>query len=429
MRLGLISPESRLLPSYEGFREIAEHIRDTVGYGYFEGSFSTALLVVAALTPEGMEIQIIDENVEPVPFEAPFDLVGISVTTQQATRAYEIAGRFREKGIFVVMGGYHPTALPEEAKAHADTVILGEAEHTWPRFLSDFMDGRPLPFYRENGEVDLEASPIPRYDLVKPASYKVMNIQASRGCPHDCEFCAASKIYGRKFRHKGVEQVLREVEAVRRFHPSARINFSDDNMFADRTFGKALVRALLPLDLTWSASTDISVAEDEELLALLYQSGCVSLIIGFETVAENTLTSIDPWKGRQREKYLSAIDRIQRHGIGIMGTFIVGVDGDDPSVFDQLRDFALESNIFRFYISVVTPYPGSRLWRRLKEEKRLLDTEWSNYDLWGVNFQPKEMTIQQLQEGVLRLFREIHAPEVEEKKKAYFREIYRKLAS
>jgi len=429
MRLGLISPESRLLPSEESFREIAEHIGKTVAYGYFEGSFGTAPLVLAALTPEEVEVRVIDENVEPVPFDATFDLVALSVTTQQATRAYEIADRFREQEVFVVMGGYHPTALPDEAEAHADTVIVGEAERTWPRFLSDFVQGRPRALYRENREVDLEISPIPRYDLLRPGVYKVINVQASRGCPHDCEFCAASKIYGRKFRHKSMAQVLGEIEMVRRLHPSARLNFSDDNLFADRVFGKALVRALRPLGLTWSASTDVSVAEDEELLDLLYRSGCVSLIIGFETVAERSLASVEPWKGRQREKYLNAIDRIQRHGIGIMGTFVVGLDEDDPSVFDQLRDFALESNLFRFYISVVTPYPGSRLWARLRDENRLLPTDWSNYDLWGVNFRPKRMTIEQLQQGLVRLFREIHVPGVEVRKKAYFREIYRRLAS
>ncbi len=428
MKLGLISPESRLLPSQAGFREIAEHLRKTIAYGYFEGSFSTALLTVAALSPEGVSVEVIDENVEPIPFGAPFDVLGITVTTQQATRAYEIADRFRKEGVYVVMGGHHPTALPDEAKAHADTVFLGEAENTWPRFLSDFADGKPLAFYRENGELNLGASPVPRYDLLKPHSYKVINVQASRGCPHDCEFCAASKIYGRKFRHKNVEQVLREIEAIRRFHPSARINFSDDNMFVDLAFGKELVKALLPLGLTWSASTDLSVAGDEELLALLYRSGCVSLIIGFETVEENVLSSIDPWKGKQRAKYLQAVDRIQSHGIGVMGTFLVGIDGEGSSIFDQLREFAMESRIFRFYISVVTPYPGSRLWKRLKEENRLLDTQWSNYDLWGVNFQPRGMTIEQLQEGVLRLYKAIHAQEVEAGKKAYFREIYRRLA-
>lgn len=397
---------------------------------FFDSSISNGLMIVAALTPDAFEVRLIDETIEPIHFDEPFDLIGISAMTQQSLRAYEIADRFREKGTYVVIGGTHATLLPEEAKAHCDTVVIGEGEPLWPAFIRDFLEGTPAPFYREEhpGTFDLKESPVPRYDLLKAERYKMMWIPAARGCTRDCEFCAASKLYSSRYRHKSVEQIVEEVKTVKGLNPRALIAIDDDNLSMDKRFARRLAEALIPLNVRWMCTADVSIAEDEELLKLLYRSGCGMVYIGFESISEKSLDSVDRsnWKAKQVKDYPKAIHKIQSYGIGVWGSFVVGFDNDEGSIFQDMEEFIVANNLYAVYVGILTPFPGTRLRERLKREGRLLDTDWSHYTLADVNYVPRRMTCEELEEGHYRLFKNVLAPEVRRKKRTYFREIYKK---
>lgn len=446
MKLGLISPSfplmsklmpelEALFPTEEGLREEASiaafkhSVAAKIAYAheYFGNFIGAALPLIAGLTPKSLDIKILDENKEEVDFEEGFDIVGITAMTQQATRAYEMADEFRKRGVFVVIGGIHATVLPGEAKEHADTVMVGEAENTWPQFIVDFLMGRPEPFYRERGVVDLTRSPVPRFDLLKDKGYRSVPVLVTRGCPHDCEFCASSKIYGVRYRHKTVEQIVTEIEAIKAIWENPFISFADDNLFLNKRFSKELLKALIPLNIRWSAFCDVSVADDEELLELIRESGGASLLIGFEGVTEEGLASFGEWKRRQLDRYPEAIKNIQAQGIVIRGTFIVGFDTDDVSIFERMERFLSDNHISLFNIGILTPFPGTRLRERLERENRLLDTPWSHYNFYDVNFIPKRMSPIELKRGMLEISRRLYEPENQMKQRAHLRKIYRDL--
>jgi radical SAM superfamily enzyme YgiQ (UPF0313 family) len=431
MNLGLISPKGTLFFELPEFREFWDNIG---GVGYYKNvwsGISTALPLLAALTPPSFDIRIIDENSEVLDYNEPYDIVGISAMTKQATRAYEIADKFRAQGVYVVMGGIHPTVMYDEAGLHADTVIAGEAEELWPVFIEDYLKGHPRTLYKNErpGEINLARSPVPRYNLMKKENYSSLWPQTTRGCPHYCEFCAASNIYGPKFRHKTIDQVLKEVEIIKETWKNGMICFADDNMFVDREFSKELLREFIPLKFSWMAQSDISAGEDDQLLELLFDSGCEALYVGLETLSEKNLVNLDPhdWKLKKLRDYPVLIQRIQEHGIGIHGSFMLGFDEDTEASFQNIIDFIIENKLFGGTVSILTPYPGSKLRERLEKEGRLLDLEWSKYNGGNVTFMPRSMDPRQLYAGFLRTWREIYAPAVQEQKRDYFKSIYKKL--
>ncbi len=426
MKLGLISPKGTF------FSKSRDFSREMINFDlFFDSSISNGLLIVAALTPDTFEVKLVDEGIEPVDFDESFDLVGISAMTQQSLRAYEIADRFRQKGTYVVLGGTHATLLPLEAGSHCDTVIVGEGEPLWPVFIRDFLNGRPAPVYREDqpGTYSLRDSPLPRYDLLRADRYKMIWIPAARGCRRDCEFCAASKLFSSRYRHKSVEQIVEEVRSVKRLNPRALIAVDDDNLSMDKRFARSLADALIPLRIRWMCTADVSIADDEDLLNSLFESGCSMVYIGFESVSEKSLASVDrgSWKARQVRKYPDAIRRIQSHGIGVWGSFVVGFDDDDVSIFRDIEDFVIENNLYAVYVGILTPFPGTRLRERLEKEGRLRERDWSHYTLSDVTFVPKRMTCEELEEGHYRLFNNVLAPEVRLRKMSHFREIYKRL--
>lgn len=433
MRLGLISPKGTLFFEHEEFREFWDNVGGVDYYRNVWAGISTALPLLAALTPGSFQVDIIDESSEEIDYNRPYDIVGISAMSRQAVRGYEIAGKFREKGVYVVMGGIHPTILYNEAKQHADTVIIGEAEELWPVFIDDFLKGRPAPFYKKEkdvGEFDMALSPIPRYDLMNPGYYTTLWPQTTRGCPHYCDFCVASNIYGPKFRHKTIERVVKEIEIIKNTWRNAMICFADDNMFVNRRFSKELLKEFIPLKFPWMAQSDISVGEDEDLLNLLFESGCEALYVGLESVKESNLNNLDPrnWKLDKFHKYPLLIKKIQSHGIGIHGSFMVGFDGDTGDTFQHIIDFVIDNKLFGGTISIMTPYPGSRLRERLEKEGRLLNRDWSKYNGGNVTFLPQSMSSEELHNGFLRTWKEIYAPEVQAQKRDYFKNIYKTLS-
>lgn len=427
MKIALISPRGATAID-DRLRSIFQDSRDVQGYiDSLSHAFSSGLLVVAALTPDCHEIRVIDENYDSIDFNEAFDLVGISAMTQQASRAYEIADAFRKRGVMVVMGGIHATVLPQEAKEHCDAVFIGEAEHTWPAFLDDLSKRTMMSFYRGEAAPDMAASPIPRYDLLNRNNYKVIWMQTSRGCPHDCEFCSASRVYGYAYRHKSIAGIMDELNVIKSIWPRGRINFADDNFFVNKKFSKELMRHLKALDLRWFAQTDISVAYDDELLDMLKDAGCTTLLIGFESVSEQSLGSVNrnSWKRKQLSGYSPAIEKIQSKGIGIVGTFIIGFDSDTKETIHTLSEFIIANNIFVPQITILTPLPGSRLYERLTEEKRMLHNPWSHYTFTEINFNPRNISVEDLKNELYNTYEKVYSRDVRLKVLNHFKSIFK----
>jgi radical SAM superfamily enzyme YgiQ (UPF0313 family) len=432
MRIALVSPRSTFMSRLPEFRDFFDRAATTSTYRQNWSGLSSALLVLGALTPSEHDVRVIDENLDEVDLDAGYDLVGITMMTQQATRAYELADGFRARGVPVVLGGLHATVLPQEAADHADAVVIGEAETLWPRLLADAARGALARFYAapRAEPLDLGRSPLPRYELIAGRPYQRVWVQTTRGCPHDCEFCAASKVYGQRYRRKGVDQVVAEVARVRDLFGPVSLGFSDDNMLIHRGFSTALLERLVPFGLEWVAQTDISVARDGRLLELLRRSGCVHLFIGFESATAEGLQGLDQrdWKLRQWPRYQADIARIQSCGIGVMGAFILGLDTDGPEVFERTAEFIIDNRLYDAQISILTPFPGTRLRRRLQRAGRLLPTPWSNYTVFDVNFVHPRLSREELEQGLLDVYRRINSPEIYLRKLEHFRAIFKQVA-
>jgi len=370
------------------------------------------LLTIASLLPGNVIPLYIDEEyimLDRIPeevFRDDFDLVCLSAYNPQAFRAYEIASWYRERNIPVIMGGLHVSGIPEEAMIHVDSVFTGEAEYTFRGFLKDFEQGEVKKIYRSEKPVKMEDSPPPRFDIVENfAMYNKIPLIATRGCPHTCDFCIFPTAYHRSFRHKKVSRIIQEIEMVKKIHPAPFISFSDENMLTDREFARKLAGALIDVNIPWECYCDIGIASDDGLLKLLAQSKCRLVQIGLETLDPANLETVDPWKYRQVENFPWAIRKIQKAGIPVMAMFIAGFDEDDPGVFNRLKKFIMKNRIREIDFAILTPMPGTPLFKRLKKEGRILTENWNRYTWTHANFQPAKMTARELQEGPLKLFR------------------------
>jgi radical SAM superfamily enzyme YgiQ (UPF0313 family) len=426
MKLALVSPRGAFLGRNAEFNDFLKQSPEMEFYRQYWSGLGSGLLVIGALTKKDNEVKLIDENIEQIDFNRDYDLVAITAMTQQAPRAYEIAQRFREKNAKVVMGGIHTTTLPDDVKPHVDSIVVGEAENLWPRLLDDFRHNRLSPVYASQREVNLKESPIPDYELLEGKPYKIVWLQATRGCPHDCSFCCASRIYGSKYRHKSIDQVTEEIKKIRRINKYAVIGFADDNLLCDQKYSQHLLEKIVDLKIRWIGQSDISIASDNDLLRLIKNSGCVAMIIGFESITEDNLRGIDTshWKLKHLKDYVPSIRKIQSNGIGIIGTFIVGFDNDDASVFDRLADFIIDNRLAGAQIAALTPFPHTRIRETLLKEGRILDTPWDHYTLYDANVQLKKMSSRQLEAGILQTFKKVYSSDVALEKRKYFRNIF-----
>lgn len=392
---------------------------------------SLGLLTLAALTPpechvEYHEVRDLHDSPEFTKF-ADFDLVAISTLTATAKEAYALAKKFREIGTTVVLGGLHATLCPEEAQQHVDVLAIGEGETIWPQIMQDFLnnrlkkryDARLLPAY------DFTHSPVPKFELLEPDRYPRFTVQTQRGCPLSCEFCAASMRLSPKFRVKPVENVIREIRHLKSLYNKPFIEFADDNTFVNRRHGKKLMRALEPEQVRWFTETDISVAQDEDLLKMMRDAGCAQILIGFESPSRSTLQGVElnsDWKARRTDNYLEAIETIQKHGITVNGCFIMGMDGDGPESFNNVYDFVEQSGLYDVQLTYLTPFPGTPLYKRLTDEGRILvDDASERCTLFDINFQPTDMSLSQLREGYLNLVSRIYDPEFVAQRYTHFR--------
>jgi radical SAM superfamily enzyme YgiQ (UPF0313 family) len=320
--------------------------------------------------------------------------------------------------------------LPQEARQHADAVVVGEGERLWPRVIDDFRSGRLRPEYRPapGDWYDLAESPVPRYDLLELERYNRLTVQTSRGCPHRCDFCASSILITPKYRVKPVARVLAEIHAIRERWPHPFIEFADDNSFIVRAHAKELLRALRDEKVKWFTETDISIADDPELLELMGESGCRQVLIGLESPEPIGLEGIETrrnWKRSRLEQYESAIRRIQSHGITVNGCFVLGLDGHTPAIFDAVHDFVERSGLYEVQVTVMTPFPGTPLHARLRQEGRLLvDGAWDRCTLFDVNFVPTGMSADELQAGLVELGRRLYRTDfIEARRERFFREL------
>jgi radical SAM superfamily enzyme YgiQ (UPF0313 family) len=360
-----------------------------------------AVGVVAALCGDH-EVRIVDEARDRVPDTARgFDVVGISVNTFNAPRAYRLADRFRAERVPVICGGPHTALLPEECLHHADSIVVGDAEGTWPEVLADIVDHQLKPRYvspHPNGT----PIPAPRRDLFRKTSRHVAWCQMSRGCSNKCRFCYLQYLPHHGMRLREVGSVVDELRSL----PQRVILFVDDNVFCERDYTKEVLRAITPLRKRWWIQAPTNIHEDEDLIPIMAQSGCYAVSIGFQT-ASNLNNQAERIFQNRVENYATLVDRLHRHGILVDGTFIFGFDGDDSSTFDATADLIrrLELDSYTFYF--LTPYPGTDYFTQFEREGRILHHDWSKFDWDHVVVRPKRMTVEELRDGVKGLYQRL----------------------
>jgi radical SAM superfamily enzyme YgiQ (UPF0313 family) len=395
-----------------------------------------SLLTIASHTPKDIQIKLIDENIETIDFNEEFDLVGITAMTQQAFRAYEIAGEFKKKNIPVVMGGIHASVLPEEALLHVDSVFIGESEEQWKVYIQDLRAKREKRIYQAESLFNFENSLVPKYELInynvlksKDSFIRLIPVQATRGCPHDCSFCIVPEFYGRCVRKKSISQVIKEIEYLKDLNYDSLLLFVDDNLFVDRKYIKALMKELMPLKISYIAQTDIKVANDNELLELAYRSGCVLMLIGFESIDSTNLSEINTnkWKMKQRDSYTENISKIQKNGIIVFGSFIIGFENDDFGTFEKIRDFVLENKISAHF-TILTALPGSRLYKQYKKANRFMkDVFWDDLSFYNLNFKHEHINKEMTEKGIVWLYDEVYNDINAMNRYRHMMEFYKKL--
>lgn len=387
--------------------------------GFKRSLLDLGLLTAVACTPKHHEVKVQDEYLAPLDFDEPCDLVALSAKTSCSIHAYEVAAEFQKRGRKVVLGGIHASLRPEEALERVDYIVTGEAEEVWPKMLADFENGEARRHYDSGGFPAMDKIPPPSLANLEPAEFLLHQLQTTRGCPFKCRFCSVPDISGQAFRFKPVDRVIEEIRALpRRSRMVERMKalyIVDDNFISRTRYTKELLEALIPLRRSgelpdWSAETTLNVATDEDLLDLFRDAGCTTLIIGFESVSEETLK--DMGKGINFcLSYQDAIERIHQRGISIVGNFIVGFDTDTLSVFRDTRDFVFKNNILYPFFSILAPMPGTALHDEFKAAGRLDTYDWSRYDTRHVLYEPANMTREQLMDGYVWLYEQCYTSE------------------
>jgi radical SAM superfamily enzyme YgiQ (UPF0313 family) len=365
------------------------------------------LTTLASLVPPSIQadITIIDEGIEDVDPDIEADLIGMTVITGTAVRAYELADHFRARRIPVVLGGPHVTLVPDDAQPHADSIVEGYAEESWPELLHDFIDGKLKPRYKQNPHLKLKNLPFPRRDLLKRKAYITTHVfEATRACVHSCDFCVVPVAWGLKPYQKPVKDVVADIKQ----YWARKIVFIDLNLIADRHYAAELFEALIPLRVNWFGLTTTLLLKDRPLIELAARSGCTGLLIGFESI--NPVNLRGSKKGfNSPEEYRQVVDTLHQYGITLMACFTFGMDHDTPDVFMKTAQFAVDASIDLPRFAIVTPFPGTPLFHRLNNEGRILTQNWELYDGQHVVFQPSQMSPKALYEGHERAWKHAYS--------------------
>ncbi len=360
-----------------------------------------SLAYIASFTPQEFNVEILEEEVEAIDFDKDCDLVGISCVTANAPRGYEVAAEFKKRGKTVVMGGMHPTVCPDEALQYADSVVIGEAEGAWEILLKDYTSGKIKPTYR-NLKPDVSNYPLPRRDLSKGKTmFNIKPVVTTRGCPYNCDFCCVPEFFGRKLRHLDIDKVVEDLATA----GSKNFLFLDDNIIGHPKYSIELFKAIKHLHIKWVGQASISFVKNTELMKTAAESGCVSLFFGLESVSKHQLDKL-----RKNPKDIfeveEAIKKVRDIGILFHTSMVFGFDDDTESVFDDTLEFVLKNKVGSGSFNILTPYPGTQIYKKFKEEGRLITEDWRYYDHNTVVYKPKNLTPRQLAEGHLNFKKE-----------------------
>ncbi|MEE9572071.1 MAG: radical SAM protein, partial [Candidatus Neomarinimicrobiota bacterium] len=357
--------------------------------------------ILAGLTPPGVEIELYDERRETIDTDINVDLVAITVETHSAARAYQISNKFKQKNIPVIMGGYHPTFMPEEAAEYADSIVIGEAEEIWPDIIADAQSGNLKKIYCQKNQSSLEKLPIDRSVFKRKKYASIFPVQVSRGCKYFCDFCSINAFYGNSIRQRPIKDVVNEIKELRKNN----IFFIDDNIFTTKNHAKKLFQNLIPLKVNWVCQISIDIAKNHELLDLMAKSGCVAVVIGFESLDIRNLNQMKKGWNIHKQKYDSLIFEIKKRGIMIYATFVFGYDYDTVESFEHVINFAIKHKFLLANFNPLTPMPETELYKRLEKEDRLLFKKWwidPKYSYGKAIFRPLRMTPEQLTNGCFR---------------------------
>lgn len=357
------------------------------------------IALLAGLTHKRHRVILVDENIEEDRCDEgnSLDLVGITSMTGTAPRMYELADKYRVRGVKVVLGGSHVSALPDEALTHADAVVVGEADDIWNNVLDDFERGEYKKIYNQDNHSSINNLPFPRYDLLPEGGYYLpKTFQTSRGCPYNCTFCTVTKIFGDKYHNRPIEDVVREIKEM----PGQNVVvFTDDNIMADKRRAKELFKALRELNIIWASQASINSARDVELLRLASESGCRGLFVGIESISKESLKEANKSGVNKPEEYKLLLENFRKYGIKILGSFVFGFDTDERDVFYKTVKFAVDSKLDLAQFSILTPFPGTEIYKKFKEEGRLIERNWRHFYQGEVCFYPERMSPQELQRG------------------------------
>ncbi|PLX50365.1 MAG: B12-binding domain-containing radical SAM protein [Desulfobulbaceae bacterium] len=381
------------------------------------------LTQLAATFPDHYELKLVDESVRPVRAVEPADLVCITTMTATVKRAYALADRFLAHDIPVVLGGAHATVLPDEAARHATSVVVGEAENVMPQLIEDFEQGRLARRYQADAFTSLVEMPAPRVDLLNwRHRFFLSSLQTSRGCPNSCNFCSVPAIFGRRLRLKPIDTIKAELEAAAR-HGSRYLFVVDDNFTANRQRAREIMDLFSFYKMRWMGFSTLAMAEDGEFLDALRRSNCVSLFVGFESLHQRD-NFIKNKKYADPAAVSHAVKIIHEAGIGIQGSFIFGFEHDTPEVFGEVAAFIQENEIEVPNVNILTPFPGTTLYADMEKQGRILHHDWDRYDMNHVVYQPRSMTVEELQQGYAWTLKYLASPTVILKRLSWRRPYY-----
>jgi radical SAM superfamily enzyme YgiQ (UPF0313 family) len=363
--------------------------------------------MLAAVTPRDVELKLILETVQDIPYDEHWDLVGLTGMGSGVARAWQIADAFRMRGTTVVLGGIGSSlGQPEWSLEHVDSLVIGEAEEIWPQVLDDFAGGRLNKIYRMERRPPIESLPVPRYDVMPRSRLGLWRpVQATRGCPFSCSFCSVTAFFGSSYRKRPVDQVIRDVRAAKR-SGSRYIAFIDDNIGASFNYCMQLWEALIPEKIIWIGQCSLHIADRPDMLKLARRSGCRLLSFGIESTSPQSLKTVDKERN-QPQRYRDAIERIRKHGIDVSTEMIIGLDGDDASVFQKTYDFIIENRISTPRIHILTPCPGTRLYDQFEKEGRIVSQDFGHYSGGRVVYQPLKIDPLELQKGYWDLYEKL----------------------